>query len=191
MLAAFTICCVCIGWYVVRSQNQRACVEWILARGGEVTYSYRYKQGKYDPHAVPPGPKWLREPFGLDYFDRVWGIDLSNKDVSELPDLKSVAGIKTLWVRNTNVDDLAFISNLSQLENLWIANTKIKSLDPISRNKKLNWLGLEGTAIQDLSPLDGLAELRTLNLSKTNIPQEEIKRFQAVNPNCAILGADD
>ncbi len=145
----------------------------------------------FDPQANPPGPKWLRDSLGLDFFDKVYGVDFSGQNISELPDLASVFSLQTLWLRNTNVADLAFVAQLSKLENLWIADTQVQSLAPISKNKKLKWISLERTKIQDLSPLAKLPELRTLNISGTSIPPEELKRFRAINPECAILGEND
>ena len=177
VFVALTICCISIGWYVLRAQHQRACVSSIIENGGSVIYSYPYKTGKYDPASTLPGPQWLRDLLGLDYFDQVYGVDFSNKNITELPDLSGVSGIRTLWLRNTNVADLAFASKLHKLESLWIADTRIASLAPIAKNNKLKWLGLEGTEIQDLSPLTGLPDLRTLNIARTDISSGELERF--------------
>ena len=118
LMASITICCLLVGWYVVRSQNQRACVKSIIENGGRVIYSYPYKNAKFDAQAKPPGPKWLRDSLGIEFLDRVCGIDFSNQNISELPDLANVSGIQTLWLRNTNLDDSTFASKLTELENL-------------------------------------------------------------------------
>lgn len=191
LLISVTVGSCLIGWYVAQSQNQRACVGVIVENGGRVIYAHSYRTGKFDANANPPGPKWLRDWLGLDYFDHVHGIDFSKQDIAGLPDLSAVSEIKTLWLRNTNLDDLTVVSHLTELENLWIGETQVHDLSPLSRNKKLKWLSLERTNVQDLSPLNGLADLRTLNISGTKISAESLKQFRELNPNCSILGEAD
>ncbi len=179
-----------MGWYVVRAQRQHAWVQAILRDGGGVIYSFRYATGAYSSTAKPPGPDWMRERLGLDYFDHVTHVDFNRAPISQLPDLSGLPRLHSLWIPETNVKDIEFVGDFSELKNLWLEGTKVTSLDPLSRNRKLEWISIGNTNIQDLSPLFKLPNLRTIVFSGATIPLEQINQFRAKQPRCEIINVD-
>ena len=64
---------VWLGFYVKRVRDQRETVAAILKAGGTVAYDYQSPPkvspgGPLYPTARPPGPSWLRNLIGEDYF---------------------------------------------------------------------------------------------------------------------------
>jgi len=73
LLVLLTVLCVWLGVTVNRARKQREAVAAIEALGGYVRYEYQYGSGQ-----EPPGPKWLRELIGEEYFVSVVYVVLHN-----------------------------------------------------------------------------------------------------------------
>ena len=182
----FTILIVWIGWYVLRTQAQQACVKEIIESRGGVIYSHRYVDGKYTPNPPLPGPWFVRESLGLDYVDHVVVVDFSSKEIAKLPKLSRLPKLRSLWIRDTQISDLTPASSLTRLEKLWISDTKVTDLSPIAKCKNLKWLNASRTNIEDLSPLFELPNLEQLVIVEHKIPPDELQRFRLARPDCKI-----
>ena len=185
LLVAYPAIAVAMGWYV-RSESQRKTVETILGSKGGVIYQYRYRNGKYAPNATPYGPPILLKWLGEDYFNRVRVVDFSRADIQEIPNLRNLPGLRSLWIRETNVDDLAPIEHID-LNGLWASQTDISSLEPLRNAKSLEWLNVAGTNVSDLSPLLRIESLQTLIIKDTKVSREQIEIFQKANPGCKVV----
>ena len=72
-----TVLCVCLAVTANRARRQREAVKAIESVGGQVRYEYQYVSGQ-----EPPGPEWLRELIGDEYFVSVVVVYL-NPDFTE------------------------------------------------------------------------------------------------------------
>lgn len=84
-----TILAVVLGWWQSEIRRQRNATAWVLAQGGYISYDYErpLADGSYPLGAKPPGPDWLRNWLGIDYFARVEGVILDRDEVKDLAPL--------------------------------------------------------------------------------------------------------
>ena len=83
------------------------------------------KSGKLIINAQPPGPKWLRELIGVEYFTTVVVVNLPDIKVSGLSPLANLTKLVQLWLQDTQVSDLSPLAKLTNLENAGsLPNTK-------------------------------------------------------------------
>ena len=89
--------------------------------GGFVAYS--------SADGPAPGPEWLRDRLGIDYFDHVvaaYIVGDSSKD-ADLEQLQALRGLKTLFLLAPNVTDagLEHVGRLRDLDMLWLGGPAI------------------------------------------------------------------
>ena len=165
-----TVFCVWLGWTVHRANEQRKAVEWVREMGGDVAYGYqRDEAGIPIVDAKPPGPKWLRQLLGVDYFQEVTVVDLKTTPVSDLTPLAGLKNLELLWLNGTQVSDLTPLAKLTSLEFLSLDNTHVSDLTPLAKMTSLQWLQLNYTQVSDLTPLAGLKSLKALVLRATEV----------------------
>ena len=71
LLFMFVVCSV-LGWKVSLARKQPKAVAWVQQSGGGVIYDYELDSaGRRVRNAKPPGPAWLRDRLGIDYFTSV------------------------------------------------------------------------------------------------------------------------
>jgi hypothetical protein len=144
MFVLVTVLCVWLGVYVNRAERQKRAVAWIKAHDGEVHYDYEYTQHPTEPSYFevkvdgsqlirgfeydkngeeispqPPGPRWLRDLLGMDYFATV--VDAEIRDVEneqDLPPIKDLPRLRYLTVYRLPDVGWADIHRLSQLQSL-------------------------------------------------------------------------
>jgi hypothetical protein len=141
-------------WWAHRAKNQQNAVASISKMGGVVRYNYEYDAaGDFDVQAQPPGPAWLRELLGIDYFSRVRTVDLAGDSVADtdLECLESLPYLRILRVGGPRVTDagLVHLKHLRRLEELLVAGP--------------------GVTDAGLANLQSLRELRTLEFSCCSI----------------------
>src|SRR5262245_49243254 len=77
MLVLIAALCIWLGFQVNAAHRQREAVAAILNAGGRVYYDYQLppvplvagdSKYKCDLRRTPPGPNWLRQSLGDDYF---------------------------------------------------------------------------------------------------------------------------
>jgi hypothetical protein len=169
---------------VNRATNQRRAVSMVKERGGSVRYLHQgythpipltnlYSSSSFDPNAPPPGPEWLRNFLGEEYFQDVVYINLADRVASEgdadakliaaLPKLEyldmgfcsltdqalhHLGGVRTLRVlhvdRNKLTDDgLRHLARATRLESIDISSI----------------YGIRGPGLRHLTSLKALQEL--------------------------------
>ncbi len=91
----------CVAVRMQRARRQDEAVEEIEKLGGQVQYDYE-AQG-----VNPPGPAWLRNLLGENFFATVVAVDLSLQQVTDagLEHLKGLTQIQTLCLVQTMVTD--------------------------------------------------------------------------------------
>ena len=67
------VVCTLLAWKVQRSRRQREAVAWVLRQqDGEVIYAHELDdRSRLIPDAKPPGPAWLIDTLGVDFFAKV------------------------------------------------------------------------------------------------------------------------
>ena len=83
-----------------------------------------------------------------------------------------------------------FFACLKHLKALDIGHMNVHSVDFLTRTAPLKILiiAIGYNDITDLSPLDGLQHLERLwTMGNWHLPEEEIRRFQALHPDCEVV----
>ena len=102
--------------------------------GGRVTYDYYegYMSFEYDEHGTLilhrelPGPDWLCELIGVDFFASVVEVSLGTDRVNDLSPLKELKKLKKLILFPFQVAD----EDIAALQK---GATRLRSVDPINR----------------------------------------------------------
>ena len=125
--AGMTISCVILGWKVEQARKQREAVAWVHQMVGSVEYE--------------PGPKWLREQFGVDFFGEVVMVSVKGpvSDVSPLAELKSLEVLKLV---RTEISDVKPLAGLAGLERLVLLRAPVTDVSPLARLTRLRSIPL-------------------------------------------------
>ena len=123
LMLLITVFCVWMGVQVNRARDTRLAIDAIEELGGEVYYVHeRTKSGIYVRKAELPGPAWLREFIGDEYFVDVANIAFSSSRITD-DDLEQLCThltkIRELrWLYFDDCHNLSDISVLQRLSNL-------------------------------------------------------------------------
>lgn len=155
---------------MVQANKQRQAVAMVEKLGGFVTYDYMLDpSGNLLPNAQPSGLEWLRNLFGIDFFNAVVRLNLDSTDVSdgELALLEGVPQLLWLNLFNTGITDsgLEHLSRLHRLQRLELGGAV-----------KITDVGLEH--------LKGLMQLHQVYLGGTQVTDEGEREFKQSLPNC-------
>jgi hypothetical protein len=191
ILIAVTLFCIWLGITANRANRQRRAVATIRKAGGEVWYDYECDDnGKLIPNASsPPGPNWLRNLIGIDYFATVVDIRIPNEKGANDDSFAAVAELsqlRRLGVEGKGVTDsmMAETRSLTQLHSLLVTNSSVTeggwaSLEHFS---SLNNLVLKGPNVTDstllrIRDLTSLTELFLVNAQVTDIGLKHLKEL--------------
>ena len=182
------IACAVFGWKVQSARAQRESVNWIEKTDGHVIYSHmlgEYGQILRNPKA--PGPEWLRNVLGIDFFDDVVVAYVNGKEkVSDVTPLTKLLELEILDLSNTNISNLTPLAGMLKLKTLFLNGTRTSDLTPLAGLANLEVLFLQDTDVSNVSALTGLKNLRILGISGTNVSKEDYKQLQAALPKCRI-----
>lgn len=227
---------ILLGSYVVRVREQRVAVAAIRNWGGQVRFSYELSDRERLDRSVlmmraastqasppvfadplPPGPEWLREILGDDFFSSVVVVESKTLERVDLQTLKPLKGIKRLTFFGARIvdDDLQHLKHLGNLEILHLSATKITDcgIHHLLALPKLKILSLNYTAVADegvrqlltapalehleinntnvtdatLANLRNLPSLKSLGIRHTQVTAEALKEFQRAMPNCRLV----
>jgi hypothetical protein len=131
---------VWVGMQANAARQQRAAVKAILAAGGNLDFDYQetpIPPGEsallaLDANAPPPGPNWLRNSIGDDYFRNVITVTLKNSSIKE--------------------SDWARIAHLSHLKTACFYDVQIVGADGLPRR-------IRDSDLSILAGLHGLVQL--------------------------------
>ena len=152
-----------------REQNEAA--DKLTKMNGYVLYDWQTNADDNSlTSAQPPGPKWLRNLLGSDFFASVVFV-LCHDDYAD-------AKLADLEITDAGLTHLA---GLTQLHHLGLNNTRITDggLAHLAGLTQLRWLRLDNTRIADggLAHLAGLTQLEELDLSNTKITDAGLDRL--------------
>ena len=170
MMVAVTLLAIFCGWVGVRiakARRQKAAVDAIVSGGGWFFYDYQLTPG--DPDAAPPGPAWLRNFVGDDFFASV--VEVGSFSGSGIDTLEACPELKTCNLSGSYVTDagLEHLQNLRTLEELnlqgsfRVSDDGLRNLKALTGLRKLN-LGNIAITSAGLKHLQGLTQLRSLIL---------------------------
>jgi hypothetical protein len=166
MVLAVTIFCVWLGIAANRANRQKHAVEVLKKAGAELYYDFQVDDDgvlKLKTPPPPPGPDWLRNLIGIDYFATV---------------------VRVYVGPETNVTDETFaaLADLPQLRNLALVNKGVTN----SRMARLgNLAGLHMLTITTSSLSDSgwgflekLRELKSLRLDRSNASDSALSHIK-------------
>jgi Leucine-rich repeat (LRR) protein len=130
MMLAVTVFCVWLGAVATRANEQKRGVQAVQASGGWVLYDY-----ECDDRGVrffrnippPPGPAWIRDLVGVDYFADVIQMYAPTADENFIEALGYLTHLNTLFLFGDKVTDatVARIVGLTRLINLELDGASI------------------------------------------------------------------
>jgi hypothetical protein len=187
-LLIFTmVCAVACGWLgkrIEQKRKEREGREAIVSLGGSVRYDYQDGNGK------PPGPDWLRDLAGENFFSAVVEVRLlGNPNVgdAELAHLEGMPQLQVLNIFATNVTDagLLHLKGLTRLKRLYLGNTRVTDagLTCLRGLNQLQEMSLWKTKVTNagLEHVEELANLRELYLHSTNISDAGLAHLKRLN----------
>jgi hypothetical protein len=132
LLIAMLAVGVLLGMRVARVRKQRQGVAWDLNQGGHISYDYEWPEadGSYSRDAKKtPGPTWLRNLIGIDYFADVTAVILDRDDINDLAPLTNLPLLRCVGLMNYvhPETDLAPLKSLTRLEELRLEHTGLDS----------------------------------------------------------------
>ncbi len=218
MMVVVTLLCCFAGIVSSQASRQRRAVERIKKLHGVVFYDFQLdadlKPRTDDPE--PPGPEWLRELIGLDYFATVISARInvatddfleSAADFPHLRDLrigcdskisdgawehlKQLTTLESLYLRGMRDSAMSNLTPLNRLRLLYIIDTDVNDpgLAYLKGLNQLHTLELTGTKVTDEGICDllkGFSQLQRLDLRGTKVTQEGIREIRAALPGCKL-----
>jgi hypothetical protein len=173
LLIVVTLCAVSCSWLAVKlrqARRQRETVAAIEKLGGSVRYDEWFGL-EGDQSNRSPGPAWLHDWLGDDFFRTVTVVDFRGNAIGneDLAYLKSFPQLQSVLVGSTFVTD----EGLVHLRDL-----------PALANLDLGSLNVTDTGLECLK---GLTQLKVLDLLNTKVTDKGVKRLQQALPNCRIM----
>lgn len=183
-LLLFVVIGALLGWLaptIHRADNQRRAVEWLQDRAeGSVRYEYELN------HTEPPGPAWLRESVGEDYFASVACVGVLRASDTSLEHLRAFPNVQRLDIQDEHLTDadLKYLRGPTNLRMLDLSYTAITdaSREVLRTYRSLENLNLGDTMVTDasLECLRSLTSLKTLNLYRTGVTDAGLAHLQSL-----------
>jgi len=184
---ALALLCLASIWLAYQgcvARNQRLVVQAIRDLGGEVIYDYEAKNDLIGMPVSPPGPEWLRDIVGDDWFRSVHYVRLQGKAVTNdsLPCLERLSHLRAILLINTSVTDLSFLRRLPELEVLEVYRSPVSDdgLRVLPELRSLHLLDLSETHITDegLRFVGRLPNLQVLRVNRTRITNAGLRHLR-------------
>lgn len=172
-LLVLTLLALGFGWIADQAHQQRRLVDAVRAKNGPLFYEWRFDpQGNSIPEdrVQLPGPEWLREALGEEYFGDVCYVSAHDFDDADLRLLEGVPHLRTLRLWSPRVADsrLLPLRELHSLTNLRLSRVDVteESLETIGklsglRSLTLSYCRVDGTGLKHL---EKCRRLRVLDL---------------------------
>jgi hypothetical protein len=192
MLVAITLLCIWLGVTASRANRQRKAVETIRSYRAYVRYDYEMADNGWEvrrDNPLPPGPVWLRNLIGIDYFATAvnvcmdHGNDVNDDSISALAELSEVRRID---IEGANVTDpvMAKLKGLKQLRDLIVIRSSVteSGWECLEHLTRLKSLALYGSNVTDstLIHIEGLAELTGLTLFETQVTDSGLSHLKGL-----------
>jgi Leucine-rich repeat (LRR) protein len=128
------------------------------------------------------------EPTKADY-DKVTELDLSNKQLTEVPKgLEKLTKLTELDLSFNQLTDVKGLGKLTQLERLSLGFNQLTDVKGLEKLTKLTWLALGFNQLTDVKGLENLTQLKQLWIEDNPaLTKDQIAKLQKALPNCKIL----
>ena len=177
MLLLVLVIAIPLGWKVNRSRNQRIVVAELRKLNARIIYDYQIVNGIYVPNLPQPGPKWLTDLLGKEYFIEVYHVAVDGPQVndktivliSKLPGVVSVALVGRTSGAGITDDGMAHLAEMANLENLALRSNRITGtgLMHLRWLRRLKTLVSSGRITDEaLEQISKLEHLELLHLSQ-------------------------
>ena len=151
-------------------------VESLSAAGCHIEYDYQYDGLQRRDSPEIPGPKWVHNLVGAEYFIDIVQLSFQGNENTvnaDLQPIRQLNNLRRLDLDYTDVDDIAPIKHLRSLKWLDLEETKIddEDLENLAKMDQLEILVLSRNKITDsgIRFLKGLTGLTRLRLNETEI----------------------
>lgn len=188
-----------MGYAMRQATAQRDAVREIRKLGGGAYYDYQATEfpDRFNENLSPPGPVWIREILGDDFFGSVVYVDLADCAATDrdLIWLQYLPYLKVLRLRMAPISDdgLAHLAGLKRMEELRLESTSItgRGFKHLQQLPRLEFLALRATEVN----ADGLKEiaivpnLKYVDLSDTPLSQRDLAEFKQSRPDIDVVCA--
>jgi hypothetical protein len=113
-------------------------------------------------------------------------LDLGSSPATDLSPIARMRSLKSLRLSNLPVDRLNALSPLTSLTSLAVPNLPVDDLTPLAGMNQLERLDISGTRVKTLQPIIALPNLRSVLAHKSQLNEEEVKRFTSAKPGRKI-----
>ena len=192
-LVVVTVLCLLVGLKVRRAERQKEAVAWVKKIGGNVGYDYEHHEnGKPIDDPRLPGPQWLLDYLGVDYFASVEFVWIDYSNVADLSPLVNLPNLRQLSVlRADKLTDISPLSELTGLQWLQLWSTSVTDLSPLAKLTKLKRLELDCWHVDDITPLANLTKLETLSLLNYSADLVALKNLTSLKTLCLVTDNTD
>lgn len=190
LLVSFLVALAC-SWFAARmkvAERQRAAVHAIQEGGGHVAYDYEYDgMGYATKGAKPPGPVWLRDWLGIDFFADVVIVNCSTKRGREvvaqhLGDFPKLRSLDLYSMESVRDSDLAEIGKLRKLERLLLDSPHVSDvlMARISHARNMRYFVMHDSKVTDSgrAHLRHFTHLKELDLQGDKITSATLAHLQ-------------
>ena len=184
------------------ARAQRAAAERIRQLRGYAYYDYQVDTSgshyKVIPNATPPGPKWLHDLLGVDFFCKVKVVDFfecganPKHTVEDYAAFESLKGLEMIVNFDSDLclEGVRHWRRLPKLRSLTIEQTGLSDsqLEPLCQLTQLDELRLTFNEISDSGAmkLRSMTALKHLDLRGNRISEEAAAELRKALPNCEI-----
>jgi len=196
LLVSVIALAVWLAIWVNHARRQKQAIDHVQMLSGSVQYAHQFPTGHWDElarndSAEPPGPAWLRNWLGDEYFVCPVGLNFMGQpiDDDDMVQVGALTDLERLWIvggppgtKKIAGFGLTHLRNLTALRDLALCQLPISDEDIMSleRLTRLEGLLLSDTLVTDagLRYLKRLKKLSYLSLSRTQISAaglEELK----------------
>ena len=189
LFVAIAVLGVWLAMVTSAARRQQSIVARLSKLNANVAYEFQFDaKGDWDFDAVPPGPKWLREMVGQDYFSDVVYVDCGNGNLGDAGSqlLRGLKRLRKLHISNAPLTDAGLqpLRELKELKTLDLIGAHITDagLECLEGLGQLHELSLQGTGVTDagLEHLSGLSQLRELDLSEDSITDVGLEHLKVL-----------
>jgi hypothetical protein len=178
MLLFLTLLCIWLGVKVNQARRQKEAIAALRSIDAAIRFHHQLdEEGKEELTSEPPGPAWLRQITGDEYFQRVHTVSASSVAFTDeyaayLSAFKDLAKLH-IWSIEATDEVLAQIGDTDDLEEVEVIDCAVGDLfiARLAHSKRLKTLTLDTTRVtaRGLKALEGLRQVRSLKINNSPI----------------------